>query len=229
VRTIRLAVGLSLLVVVAAPSPAKADHEGSQHYSRRTASCISGDTSNLADPIGVVFAGTNSYAETHGFSHRAFDLIDQVATPAGQGWNSVTAGAQWVGSEGACSPTEYQAATSYQDRADGYSQEARYHVRLNQNHSKDSTGRFRAVGTPHYDVHINTQTCEDAVPPDVGSTTDPDSGFDLARGHLKNDWASAYGASKVGDVQNWANTRQIHQCNGWDSGSSGRVYFLLTN
>jgi hypothetical protein len=217
-----------LLLALGIPAAAIADHEGSQHYSRRTASCIEGDTSNLADPVGVVFYGVNGYAESHGHSHRVFDMIDQMATPAGQGWNSVGASNQWVGSEGVCSQTDRQAATSYQDRADGYTQEARYHVRLNQNHSQ-TNGKYRTVGTPHYDVHINTSGCEDAVPPDAAATAEADSGFDLARGHLKNDWASAYGAGKVGDVQNWRNTREIQQCNGWMAGSGGRVYFLNTD
>jgi hypothetical protein len=192
-------------------------------------SCISGETTNLVDPIGVVFYGSGAYAETLGHSHRAFDLIDGMSTPPGEGWNNVSSSPQWVGSQGACTQMEREAATAYMDLADGYSQEARYHVRLNQNHTRDANNRFRTVGTPHYDVHINSSGCEDAVPPDAAATPGDDSGFDLARGHLKNDWAAAYGSSKVGDVQNWRNTRLMRQCNGWMSGSSGRVYFLLTD
>jgi hypothetical protein len=65
---------------------------------------------------------------------------------------------------------------------------------------------FYAIGTPHYEQAV----CPGhAVPPDNPSTSNPDSGFDLGRGHVKNDWVSAYGSSTVKLVDDWGNTRLI--------------------
>jgi hypothetical protein len=99
---------------------------------------------------------------------------------------------------------------------------ARYHVRLNQNHSQDASGRYRTVATPHYEV--DTDQCGDVVPAQV-PLGEPPSGYDYARGHVKNDWLAAYGGM-VGDVQNWKNTRRMRQCTGSMANSTGRVYFL---
>ena len=225
-RTCRIGMVLCTLVVgMAAPGSAMADHEGSQHYSRDTASCVSGDTSNIVDPIGIVFYGAGAYAGALGHSARTDDLIEGMTDPE-HDWVNISASAQWIGSGSQCTQTEEQAGTPYRDYADGYPNPARYHIRLNQN-AAQSGSEFRTVGTPHYEVR--TDECGDVVPAEVPRESTTASGFDWARGHIKNDWASAYGSNKVGDIQNWKNTRRLTQCTGSMSNSSGRVYFLLTD
>lgn len=142
-------------------------------------------------------------------------------------WIDVDADPQFVGSGGDCTETEHQSGTDYFNTS-FFPNDARYHIRLNQNAARASSGRFRTVGTPHYEV--DTDQCGDVVPAHVppGSDTAP-SGFDYARGHIKNDWVAAYGSSKVLDVQNWRNQRRLEQCTTSLSNSNGRVYFLSTD
>jgi hypothetical protein len=216
---------IAAIALLAGPTTAVADHEGSQHYSRSSKSCTVGDTSNIVDPIGIVFYGAGAYAGAPGHSARTDDLIEGMVDPE-HDWVNISASVQWVGSGSQCTETEEQAGTPYKDYGDGYPNPARYHIRLNQN-AATVGGLFRTVGTPHYEV--DTDECGDVVPAEVPKNEPTASGFDWARGHVKNDWVSAYGSSKVGDVQNWKNTRRVTQCTGSMANSSGRVYFLLTD
>jgi hypothetical protein len=130
-------------------------------------------------------------------------------------WAGADGGDQWASSHGDCTLMERQSAT-------GCGSCTRYHVRLNQTKHQDLNGRYETVGTPHYEEQT---FCGHAVPPDRGSG----SGFDLGRGHLKNDWIYAYGSGKLWNVQNWGNTLPMLQCNDWAAASSGRVYWLETD
>lgn len=103
---------------------------------------------------------------------------------------------------------------------------APHHVRLNQTYHQDLSNRFETVGTPHYEVD---RSCGHAVPPDDPSTPNHDSGFDNGRGHVKYLWLLKYGDSKLGNVQNWGNTRSMRQCDGRYANSSGGVYWLITD
>jgi hypothetical protein len=216
-----LAFALALLAILPTAS-ALADHEGSQHYSRSSERCIANDTANLVDPIGLVFLGFT------GPDHSGYtDFLIEDMTDREHDWRNINGGDQWVGSENVCTLMEEQAGTPFFPYNDGFPNPARYHVRLNQNHSPDASSRFRTVSTPHYDV--STDECGDVVPAHVPPTSDQaPSGFDYARGHIKNDWIAAYGGMVV-DVQNWKNTRMLRQCTGSMSNSTGRVYFLSTD
>lgn len=172
---------------------------------------------NRVDPITIVFIGDNAYAETHGFSHRAFDLINGMNDPQ-HDWRGVSASNQYASSHGDCTPMERQSASG--DNA------PRYHVRLNQTKHQDLNGHYEAVGTPHYEVDT---ACGHAVPPD-SQTSGNGSGFVLGRGHLKNDWLDAYGSGKLFRTDNWGNTEPQRQCNGWYAANAdGIVYWLQTN
>jgi hypothetical protein len=216
----------TLIVALASPMSAWAEHEGSQHYSRSTLSCIVGDTSNLVDPVTVVFLGFVPGSQG-GHSNRTDALLEAMSDPD-HDWQNGSGRTQYMGSGETCTDMENQVWTPYFNPIDdGFPRRVRYHIRLNHNQSADLNGRYRTVGTPHYEV--DTEACGDAVPPHVppGVAENP-SGYDYARGHVKNDWIADRGGS-VFDVQGWRNTRLMRQCNGWLSNSTGRVYFLNTD
>jgi hypothetical protein len=185
----------------------------SDDYTRRTEDqCHQHDLTGLTDPVGVVFVGQTITSGSHGHSHHVFNKLDAI------NWNDPNASTQWIGSQGVCTETEYQNATNYA------SDDSRYHVRLNQTHQPSPDGTYSTVGTPHYEIKV----CgSDRVPPENPQTPNPDSGFDLGRGHLKATWLAVYGSSKLLDTADWQNTRVIAQnCMAWQAGSSGRVYWL---
>lgn len=192
----------------AAPRAATADFSTS-HYSYASSDC-----SHQVDPISVVYYGYGAYAETYGHSHRTFDLLNAIT-----GWSASSSSTQYANSHTACTPMEREVAN-------GCGSCTRYHVRLNQTHHQDLLNRYETVGTPHYEVSLN---CGHAVPPDNPGTSNPDSGFDLGRGHVKNLWLNSYGSSKLGDTQDWGNTNLMRQCDARYAGSSGRVYWLKTD
>jgi hypothetical protein len=197
-----------VMVCIALAIPAQADFSSS-HYSFNSSNC-----STRVDPIGVVFYGYGAYAGSYGHSRRTFDLLNGMP-----GWGDTSGGDQWASSHGVCTKMESEIAT-------GCGSCTRYHIRLNQTHHQDTKGRFETVGTPHYEIK---RDCGHAVPPDNPSTSNPDSGFDLGRGHVKADYLRSYGSAKLGDTQNWGNTATMRQCDGRYAGSSGRVYWLKTD
>lgn len=196
-----LLVGLCLVPVMAV-EPAAA-HFATTEYSRGSENCSSLD--NLVDPVSLVFYGYGAYGETYGHSHRTFDLLDAIS-----GWGDSDSSTQYAGSHSACTAMEREAANGCGDCT-------RYHIRLNQTHHQDLSGRFETVGTPHHEVE---RDCGHAVPPD---------GFNNGRGHVKYLWLLKYGESKLGNVQNWGNTRPMRQCDGQNAVSSGGVYWLITD
>jgi hypothetical protein len=203
-----LCVALALIV-----PPSASAHFSTTEYARFTQNCTSLD--NLADPMGIVFYGFDAYAETHGFSHRVFDLLDNMSDPD-HTWGNTSGGIQYAGGH-TCTQMERQIATG---------SGTRYHIRLNQTYHRDELGRFEAVGTPHFE----RSDCGTHV---VDAETSPladNSGYDLGRGHIKNDWLAEYGSDMRGDIQDWGNTRDIQQCRGaWTADSAGRVYWLKTH
>lgn len=191
-RPARVAAALVVTGVLAVAPQATADFSSSD-YSQSSSAC-----NNRVDPVTVVFLGFGAYAETYGHSHRTYDLINGM--PDSQhDWRVTGAGTQWASSHSVCTTMERTSMTS--------SDAPRYHVRLNQTHHPDLNGRYETVGTPHYEVNTG---CGHAVPPD-SQTSGNGSGFVLGRGHLKNDWLSAYGSGKLFRTDNWGNTALMRQ------------------
>lgn len=210
---VALLVAAAVVFVAGVPS-AKADFSSSD-YSHGSGAC-----SSRVDPVTIVFRGVGAYAETYGHSHRSFDLINGM--PDSQHtWRGVSGGTQYASSHSVCTEMERQSATS--------SNAPRYHVRLNQTHHQDLNGYFETVGTPHYEVNA-PNGCGHAVPPD-SQTAGQGSGFVVGRGHLKNDWLSAYGSGKLFRTDNWGNTALMQQCQGnwFPSNADGIVYWLTTD
>jgi hypothetical protein len=184
-------------------------HFSSSDYSHGGSGCAS-----RIDPVTIVFLGYGGYAETHGHSHRTWDLINGM--PDSQhDWTGSSSSTQWASSHSVCTEMERESAT-------GCGSCTRYHIRLNQTHHADLNGRNETVGTAHYEEQVS---CGHAVPYNRGSG----SGFDLGRGHVKNDWLSAYGSGKLWNTENWGNSQSMQQCNGWYAASSGQVYWLVTD
>jgi hypothetical protein len=207
---------LALAAVALMPLEASA-HFSTTIYSFKYQNYYGDPCYKRVDPMGLGFYGFSAYAQSHGYSHRVFDLLDGMRDPD-HSWGGGSDSSQYASSHGYCTAMEYQANTGSAPR---------YHIRLNQLHDKDSGGRYNTVGTPHYEIGCNGTH---AVPPDNRSTSNPDSGFDLGRGHIKNDWAYAYGGWRVSDIQYWGNTDTMAQpCNGWYSGSGGYFYWLWTD
>jgi len=193
-----------------APS-AQADFASSDY------SFTGGTCTNRVDPVTLVFIGDGAYVGTHGYSERVWDLLNGMADSQ-HNWRNANGSAQYASSHGVCTEMERQSASG-----DGA---PRYHIRLNQTHHRDLNNHFEAVGTPHYEVDT---FCGHAVPPDSATAGDG-SGFVLARGHIKNDWLSAYGSGKLFRSDYWGNTEPQQQCNGWYAANSdGIVYWLETN
>lgn len=222
-----------LILVLALPPLASAEHDGvgSQHYSRDSERCESGFIDNLVDPVGIMFYGAGAGLGSDGHSRKADFLLENMDDPE-HDWVDPLPGIQYLGSGGECTVMEHQAATPFfvnEPPHDGFDLPARFHVRLNQNRFAGPGPQYRTAGTPHYDV--STERCGDAVPPHVPPTSDlAPSGYDWARGHIKNDWIAAYGSDEMGDIQNWRNTRRMQQClEHWLPNSTGRVYWLNTD
>lgn len=175
---------------------------------------------NRVDPVGVVFIGATlgRYSgESHPHSHKTVDMINDIPD-----WNASSSGDQYASSHSVCTKMEYESGTNCGSCS-------RYHVRLNQTHHQDLNGRYETVGTPHWEVWFASGTCH-SVPGNNSGTPDPDSGFDLGRGHLKQNWLDYYGSDHLWDTQNWGNTQGMYQpCNGDVAASSGRVYWLKTD
>lgn len=211
-RTAMRPIAAVVLIWGLALAPSAAADFSSSNYSHSSSAC-----NNQVDPVTVVFLGYGAYAETHGHSHRTFDLINGMRDPA-HTWRDTGGGTQYASSHGDCTPMERQSMTS--------SDAPRYHVRLNQTKHADLNGRLETVGTPHYEVNTS---CGHAVPPD-SQTSGNGSGFVLGRGHLKNDWLDAYGSAKLFRTDNWGNTALMRQCNGWYAANAdGVVYWLNTD
>jgi hypothetical protein len=221
----------TFIVILAFPVPASAEHDGvgSQHYSRDTQRCESGFIDNIVDPVGIMFYGAGAGSGSDGHSRRVDFLLELMEDPEDHNWQDIDGGTQYLGSGGGCTVMEHQAGTNFMNEFDGFDEDARYHVRLNQNSSPGPGPQFRTAATPHYDV--KTARCGDQVPPHVPNTSpDGPSGYDYARGHVKNDWLDFYGSDELGDVQNWRNTRRNIQClSHWQPHSTGRVYWLNTD
>jgi hypothetical protein len=219
-----------LILLLALPATASAEHDGvgSQHYSRDTQRCESGYIDNIVDPVGIMFYGAAAGLGSDGHSRRVDFRLELMEDPD-HNWQDIDGGTQWLGSGDQCTVMEHQAGTNFKNEFDGFDEDARYHVRLNQNRFAAPGPQFRTAATPHYDV--KTARCGDQVPPHVPPTSEEaPSGYDYARGHVKNDWLAFYGSDKMGDVQNWRNTRRNIQClEHWQPHSSGRVYWLNTD
>jgi hypothetical protein len=180
------------------------------HFSSSDFSHASGSgCAHKVDPVTIVFLGFSAYADTHGHSWRTWDLINGMPDPD-HDWANTNASTQLASSHSVCTEMERQSAT-------GCGTCTRYHIRLNQTHHPDLNGRYETVGTAHYEIDAG---CGHVV---------PYNGFDLGRGHVKNDWLSAYGSGKLWKTENWGNSDMIRQCDGQFSGSSGQVYWLTTD
>lgn len=199
---IGLAVTAAILFGFAANSSA---HFSSSDYSHANGS----GCNHRVDPVTIVFLGFNTYSETHGHSHRTWDRINGMPDPD-HDWAGSSSSTQLASSHSVCTDMERESAT-------GCGSCTRYHIRLNQTHHQDLNGRYETVGTAHYEVQSG---CGHVV---------PYNGFDLGRGHIKNDWLSAYGSGKLWNTENWGNSEQLRQCDGSYAGSTGQVYWLVTD
>lgn len=177
-------------------------------YDFSSSGCNSNDHT---DPVGVLFQGTQAYAE---------NVANQIAYHAG--WTNGSASDHWLfvhlgNNQYDCRKNNYQRADHPDIPPSG-----RYHVRLWWIPASGGSQK-KTVGTPHHEDFV--WTC---VPPNhaVDANGSNGSGFDQGRHALKNAFIS--GGHGV-NSEYWGNTANFKQCDGDYAGSDGWGVLITVN
>lgn len=204
-RIISLTVLSAILGVFASANAFAA--QPSNDYSFSNESC----SSNLVDPVGVVFAGTNASAENAG-NAMAYHANWYYGGAAGQSLNVFRQTSSRI-----CKPSN-DGRNSVGLGPQGTS---RFHARYWL--SREIGGYPKTVATPHYE----RVTCgtNHAV---IGNGNGPGgrSGFTYAKHELKQ--LFELGGHATSSVY-WGNTRSFQQCNGNWAGGDGYLAVIYLN